>query len=419
MWGDRMRVDTLQQEAGNSALLRLLKATPQAEPYLRAEEPLERYLYEQYAQDRGAWRRRAYYRVKPLVPRPIQIALRRCYAASRRSGEFPRWPIETRLIDLVADAIARAVRAKTGSAAMSALAPWPCGARFAFCITHDVEWAEGLRRAPDLMEVERRAGMVSSWNLVPERYAIDWRIVEALRSSGSEIGVHGLKHDGRLFESMQTFLSRLERIEAYAQAWGAEGFRSPSCLRQPEWMQAMHFLYDSSFPDTDPYEPQPGGCCSVWPYFLGNMVELPLTVPQDHTVYEILQQPDLSIWERKADWLEQVGGLVMINAHPDYLTSAARLRDYEQFLGRMKQRAGMWHALPRQIAAWWRERDESCIRLENGRPVAWGPAARRATVISLADHPACTARGSRQPGPQCEAGVMNDRGSLDAIGERL
>ena len=46
-----MRVDTLQQEAGNSALLRLLKATPQAEPYLRAEEPLERYLYEQYAQD--------------------------------------------------------------------------------------------------------------------------------------------------------------------------------------------------------------------------------------------------------------------------------------------------------------------------------------------------------------------------------
>jgi hypothetical protein len=369
------------RDHGN-ALLALLKVAPEHEHHLACDPPLERFLFEDYVEDDAAWKRRAYYLLKPLLPRSVQIFLRKRYVGAQEKRQFPDWPIEPRIPNLVAASVRRALR-EMRQERLFHIAPWPAGARFAFCITHDVEWDAGLRRAPDLLEVEQRVGVVSSWNLVPERYPIDWQIVDKLRSAGSEIGVHGLKHDGRLFQSKSIFLQRLKKIEEYAREWGAVGFRSPSCLRNPEWMKVMNFEYDSSFPDTDPYEPQPGGCCCVWPYFLGSMVELPLTMPQDHTLYEILGHTDLGAWDQKADWLERVGGLVLINVHPDYMTTDQRLRQYEEFLVRMKQRASMWHALPRQIARWWRDRDASALEIRDGEPAVTGAAAGRAAVAPL------------------------------------
>jgi hypothetical protein len=366
----------------SSALTSLLKVAPEMESHLSCGESLERYLFETYIEDYGAWKRRAYYALKPAIPRAAQIMLRKYYAASRESRAFPSWPIESRIADLLGASVSNALQGCVGDELLG-IAPWPAGHDFAFCITHDVEWDSGLRRAPDLLEVEQRVGVVSSWNLVPERYPIDWGIVDELRTAGSEIGIHGLRHDGRLFQSRSIFLSRLAKIEQYAAEWGAVGFRSPSCLRNVEWMRAMRFEYDSSFPDTDPYEPQPGGCCSVWPYFLGNMVELPLTMPQDHTLYEILGHKDLSLWDRKADWISQVGGLVLINVHPDYITTQERLRQYEEFLCRMKERRRMWHAIPKEIARWWRDRDASVLVARDGKPAIEGPASNRATVAQL------------------------------------
>jgi peptidoglycan/xylan/chitin deacetylase (PgdA/CDA1 family) len=365
-----------------NALIALLKVASEQEYLLRCDPPLERFLYEDYVEDNAAWKRRAYYALKPFIPRFVQISVRKRYVATQDKRRFPAWPIESRITDLVAGAVGRALQ-ETGQARLLGIAPWPAGTRFAFCITHDVEWDAGLRRAPALLEVERRVGVVSSWNLVPERYPIDWGIVDELRDAGSEIGIHGLKHDGRLFQSRSIFLRRLTKIERYAREWGAVGFRSPSCLRNPEWMKAMNFEYDSSFPDTDPYEPQPGGCCSAWPYFLGSMVELPLTMPQDHTLYEILGHTDLKLWGRKADWLERVGGLVLVNVHPDYMTTDRRLGQYEDFLLRMKRRANLWHTLPREIARWWRDRDASTLGSRDGEPEIIGPVGGRAAVAAL------------------------------------
>jgi peptidoglycan/xylan/chitin deacetylase (PgdA/CDA1 family) len=380
--GDMDQPDSLEARHSSNALIALLKVAPELEHRLSCDEPLERFLYEDYVEDNAACMRRAYYALKPIIPRAIQILLRQRYAASQETERFPSWPIETRILDLVAGSVRNALEGND-RAPLFGIAPWPDGNRFAFCITHDIEWDAGLRRAPALLEVEQRVGVVSSWNLVPERYPIDWSIVKELRNAGSEIGIHGLKHDGRLFQSKRIFRRRLEKIGKYAEEWGAVGFRSPSCLRNAEWMKAMNFEYDSSFPDTDPYEPQPGGCCSVWPYFLGTMVELPLTMPQDHTLYEILGHTDLGVWDQKAGWLERVGGLVLVNVHPDYMTTDQRLRQYEDFLLRMKQRANMWHALPKEIARWWRDRDASALEIRDGEPEVTGPVAGRAAVAPL------------------------------------
>jgi hypothetical protein len=361
---------------------RLLKPAAEIAQFDSPDGGIDHFLYEEYTSKTRNIKRSVYYALKPYIPRSFQIALRRKYVEAQKKQTFPAWPIEDVITKRV-DAYEMTLVENSPREEIHRISYWPNNCHFAFAITHDVEWDSGLRHATSLLEIEKRLGFVSVWNLVPERYPIDWKIVDSLREAGNEIGIHGLKHDGRLFQSKKMFLSRLAKIQDYANTWGAVGFRSPSTIRNAEWMMDMKFEYDSSFPDTDPYEPQPGGCCSPWPYFLGDMVELPITMPQDHTLYEILKYPDLALWEFKVAWLQKVGGLVLINVHPDYMMSDVRLRQYENFLLWMKEQSGMWHALPKDISQWWRDRDKSNL-VASGRTIkVEGPAATRASVLRV------------------------------------
>jgi hypothetical protein len=124
--------------------------------------------------------------------------------------------------------------------------------------------------------------------------------------------------------------------------------------------------YDSSFPDTHPFDAQPGGCCSILPYFLGDMVELPITLPQDHTLFELLGEHDIALWRRKVAYIAACGGLVTVLVHPDYALTAERLRHYDELLALLCGRDGGWHALPRDVARWWRRRAELEQQFEDG-----------------------------------------------------
>jgi peptidoglycan/xylan/chitin deacetylase (PgdA/CDA1 family) len=316
------------------------------------------YLEERYARrTRAATSLTLYYRLKPHIPRRVQLELRRVHArrARRRhqeQGRFPRWPVEPLLVE---ERDARLAR--DGADPVPAVALWPEGRSFAFILTHDVEGSRGLRQIEPILKIERRHGMVSSWNLVGDDYAIPDTVFDAIRAAGGEVGLHGLSHDGRLFEDRAGFERQLPEIHARLQAWGAEGFRSPATHRNPDWMPELGCLYDSSFPDTDPFEPQPGGCCSIWPYFLGDLVELPITLVQDHTLFEILRERDISLWRSKAEWIARRGGLITVLVHPDYMLDRWRLDRYEELLAFLAGMEGGWHALPRDVARWWRRRD--------------------------------------------------------------
>ena len=349
-------------------------------PVQNGEHGIDYYLYERYAADSQSWKRKAYYFLKPVIPRPVQIALRKKYVNVQAKGSFPAWPIEPVVVDAAKNFMLN-VLSQADVPAIHRIAPWPDETTFAFAITHDVEWDTGLQHAQALADIERDLGFTSSWNIVPERYPIDWSIIETLQSRGFEIGIHGLKHDGKLFQSRRVFEQRAAKIHQYAGDWKAVGFRSPSTLRNVDWMPELGFEYDSSFPDTDPYEPQPGGCCSIWPFFIRDLVELPLTMPQDHTLFEILGLRDISVWKQKADWIEKMGGLVLINVHPDYMMSTERLRFYEGFLKHMKGKAAMWHALPKSIAQWWRNRDASTLKREGGAYSIDGPDSSRSSIL--------------------------------------
>ena len=201
-----------------------------------------------------------------------------------------------------------------------------------------------------------------------------------LLADGFEVGVHGLLHDGRDLESLARVRERLPGMREAAERWGAVGFRSPATQRHWELMPLLGFSYDSSYPDSDPFEPQGGGCCTWLPYFNGEMVELPLTMQQDHTLFAILRQRDESAWLQKADFLRERGGMALIDTHPDYLLEETVGAAYARLLENYAQDGTAWKPLPRELSDWWRRRAASRIERLGDEWVVSGPAGEEAGI---------------------------------------
>jgi hypothetical protein len=322
---------------------------------------------------------RAYYFLRPAIPRGLQIAMRQRAAKVQGRQRFPRWPVEPSLHDFY-DAIFALLAGLAGEAVPS-ISPWPHGRSWALVLTHDVETAAGVEKIPLLRELEAARGFRSSWNFVPERYATPDAVLDSLRQQDCEIGVHGLRHDGRDLGSLRILEQRLPTMRAYAERWSAVGFRSPATHRVWDWMPLLGFDYDSSSPDTDPYEPTPGGCCTWLPFFNRDLVELPITVVQDHTLFVILRGEDASAWQQKCDFLRDRGGMAVLLTHPDYAGGGSPLVNaYADLLDRYREDSTVWHVLPRDVAEWWRRRAASSIARRDGAWSVVGPAAADASI---------------------------------------
>lgn len=242
---------------------------------------------------------------------------------------------------------------------------WPDGKRFAFVLTHDVEGNKGVSRVKQLVELEQKYGFRSSFNFVP---AGEYRLSDDMRGfldhAGFEVGVHGLEHDGKLYGSLGDFGEKSRCIRAYMSRWQACGFRSPLMQHQLGWLHALGCEYDSSTFDTDPFEPEPDGFGTIFPFWVsgrsgGGYTELPYTLVQDFNLFIVLGEQDIRIWKEKVDWIVEKGGMVLLNTHPDYMCfGGKRARDeypasrYEDLLRYMhEQYAGQyWAALPREVA---------------------------------------------------------------------
>jgi hypothetical protein len=305
-----------------------------------------------------------FYVVKPLIPRPLQIGLRRCLVRFQSVKHSAVWPIDE----------------------SAALPPfgwggWPSGKKFAVVLTHDVDTAKGHEKCLQLMEIEEKAGFRSSFNFVPERYKVDPEIRNTIKQHGFEVGVHGLNHDGKLFKSSDEFKTRCCKINHYIREWEAVGFRSPSMHHNLSWIHDLQIEYDSSTFDTDPFEPQSDGVGTIFPFTVKNhrdsreYIELPYTIPQDFTVFILMKNEGLSIWKQKLDWVASKGGMVLLNSHPDYMSfngsKASReeypSEHYRNFMEYIKDNYSgeYWHALPREMAGFWKNK-KTCVRTTSG-----------------------------------------------------
>lgn len=293
-----------------------------------------------------------YYYVKPFVPRSVQIMFRRkrikrilplikdCWPIDYRSGKEPdEWR------------------------------GWPESKKFALILTHDVENAAGQDKCMQLAEIEERLDFRSSFNFVPKRYNVSAELLDFLINKGFEIGVHGLYHDGKYFNSRKIFNQRAREINKYLHDWNAVGFRSPSMDNNLGWIRDLDILYDASTFDTDPFEPHPNGCRTIFPFSVsGNSerpgyVELPYTLPQDFTLFIMMREKNIDIWERKLDWIVEKGGMALLNTHPDYMNfnngklgrEEYHSEYYKSFLEYVlgKYKGMYWHSLPKNLAKLW------------------------------------------------------------------
>jgi hypothetical protein len=296
---------------------------------------------------------RLYYFVKPLVPRKIRWFLRRRLARTIRPQISSIWPID-----------------ESAASPPDGWPGWPEGKRFAVVLTHDVESQVGLNQVRPLAELEMELGFRSSFNFIPEGDYQDPKELRAwLVERGFEVGVHDLSHDGRLYHSRESFRSKAVKINQYLAEWGAVGFRSGFMLRELEWIHDLNLLYDASTFDTDPFEPQPEGAHSIFPFMVHsgakNYVELPYTLPQDSTLFILLEEKGPAIWLEKLAWLAGKGGLVLLNSHPDYVDVAGKgisdhqypLAHYRALLERIREDHAdqYWHVLPRELATWYKQ----------------------------------------------------------------
>lgn len=276
---------------------------------------------------------RLFYRFKPLIPRRLQIYLRRRRARRiwRQCGQ--RCHLEQH------DA--------------SVAIPWPESYRAAAVLTHDVETAAGQANIPAVRAVEDDLGVKSCWNFVVRRYAVDEALVRDLRADGHEIGVHGVHHDGKLFSSPRVWHERLPVITAAAGRWGAVGFRSPALLYDEDLLRTLPLSWDSSLPTWDPFQPQPGGCERYHPFLLSDeCVELPVSLWQDFTLFEELELESIDMWRHQIDFIHELGGLINVIVHPDYLHDEERLGYYRELVEYLLARDGLWLTQPAAVADW-------------------------------------------------------------------
>ncbi len=290
-----------------------------------------------------------YYLLKPTIPWAIRVRVRRFFANRLRQKFSDSWPI-----------LPSAAQRPEGWPG------WPNGKQFAFVMTHDVEGASGLARCRKMAELDKAFGIRSSFHFVPEG---EYRLPDALRTDleqeGFEVAVHDLHHDGTLYRSAHHFQAQARIINQYLQKWEASGFRAGFMFHNLEWLHDLDVLYDASTFDIDPFEPQPDGVGTIFPFWVQRngskgYVELPYTLPQDSTLFVLFKEGTIDLWRKKLDWVALHGGMALTIVHPDYILFEGKPNAweyqaelYEQFLKYVTTRYGdsCWYALPREIAA--------------------------------------------------------------------
>lgn len=249
---------------------------------------------------------------------------------------------------------------------------WPDEKRFALVITHDVEGPKGVQNCSQLVKLEESYGFRSSFNFVAEDCEVSAKLLNYLNSHRFEIGVHGLHHDGNLFRSKKRFREQAIRINYYLKEWGSVGFRTPCMYHNLDWIHDLNIEYDASTFDTDPFEPQPDGMGTIFPFWVQSgstnkgFVELPYTLPQDFTLFVLMKERNIDIWKKKLDWIVEKGGMALLVTHSDYMNSKKGrceieeypIQFYEELLDYVKRKyeGQYWHALPREMARFWKEK---------------------------------------------------------------
>lgn len=302
-----------------------------------------------------------YYSLRPALGIPVRRHLQRVFLRNWDRLPFPAWPVDTSVETLLERVLCLCMKAQ-GHKSIPFIWFWPEGASCAAMVTHDVETRRGMDFVPPLMDIDEAFGIKSSFQVVPEgSYRPAKDVLSTIRRRGFEVGIQDLSHDGNLFDDRRKFQVRARSINRYISAYGALGFRSGRMYRNVDWYDALDVSYDMSVPNVAHLDPQRGGCCTVFPYFVGQILELPLTTCQDYSLFHVLGDYSLYLWKKQIDLVRAKSGLVSFLVHPDYIREGKALDIYKSLLRQLcelRERDDVWIARPQDVNCWWRQRSQ-------------------------------------------------------------
>jgi hypothetical protein len=327
--------------------------------------------------------RRTYYALRPFLPTSVRKHLQRIALRGWDRAPFPSWPVDQTVDRLFDRMMACALRAHPGER-IPFIWFWPDGHSACATMTHDVETAVGRDFCTTLMDLDDAFGIKSSFQVIPEvRYEVSDEFLHTIRERGFEINVHDFNHDGDLFRDREEFLRRVARINDYGRKFRSAGYRSGVLYRNLDWYEFFDCSYDMSVPNVGHLDPQHGGCCTTKPYFIGKILEIPVVATQDYTLFNILGQYSMDLWEQQIKLVREQNGLISFIVHPDYLLAKPARELYSALLARLDQlrsQSAMWIPLPRHLNDWWRNRKEMRLVKDGNTWEIQGPEAERARI---------------------------------------
>jgi hypothetical protein len=329
------------------------------------------------------WMLVSYYSLRGILPVALRRKLQQIYLSGWKDRPFPAWPVDF-TVDTLHEKLLRLSMEAGGSRRIPFIWFWPGGASNCLILTHDVETSAGRDFTSQLIDLDESYGFRASFQVVPEsRYQVPNTYVENIRNRRCEFNVHDLNHDGLLYRDRDDFLRRAKKINEYCRLYEARGFRAGSMYRNLDWYEAYEFSYDMSMPNVAHLEPKRGGCCTVFPFFVGNILEIPLTTSEDYSVFHILKEDSTALWRKQLELIRQRNGLMSVLAHPDYLVSSRTRKLYESLLDHLRELVSggkIWAALPGEVDQWWRARSKMNLIQKDGEWVIEGPEKERARI---------------------------------------
>lgn len=327
--------------------------------------------------------RRLYYFLRAGLPVPVRRQLQKIYFADWKDLPFPAWPVDS-TVDALHEELLCLVMKSTGKNRMPFIWFWPEGRSSCLIMTHDVETSIGRDFTSQLIDLDEAHGFKASFQVIPEkRYTVPDEYVSEIRRRGCEFNVHDLNHDGHLYREREEFTRRAARINSYVQRYGCDGFRAGAMYRKQDWYDVFEFSYDMSVPNVAHLEPMRGGCCTVFPYFVGKILELPLTTVQDYSLFHIFNDYSLDLWKEQLGLIGHRHGLMSFITHPDYLIEEHARGVYGSLLKYLKQIIAterIWATLPGEVDRWWRARAQMRLVNRDGDWEIVGPQNERACV---------------------------------------
>jgi len=327
--------------------------------------------------------RKLYYLLRRCLPFPVRRQLQLAYFRGWEERSFPAWPVDF-TVDTLHEEFLRLLLEASGAKKVPFIWFWPDGAPNCLIMTHDVETSAGRDFTFKLMDLDDSYGIKASFQVIPEkRYEVPDKYVREIRSRGCEFNIHDLNHDGHLYSERVEFVRRAAGINRHVHRYNTRGFRAGAMYRKQDWYDIYEFSYDMSVPTVAHLEPLRGGCCTVMPYFIGKIVELPLTTIQDYSLFHILNDYSIQLWKQQVALIRERNGLISFLTHPDYLVERRARAVYESLLDYLRQmvaRERLWATLPGEVDRWWRARNQMKLVPRGDEWEIVGPESERARL---------------------------------------